>query len=91
MFHYAIRASAPLYVVESLLDSGLDPNLADHDGWTPLHLFVRLNKTVEEAILSLLLDHGADPNKITVSVDDDKYMMKILHTRKIYIYITERR
>ena len=68
MLHYALRANAPVHILESLLSHDLDPNFADHDGWTPLHLFVRLNKTVDEAILTALLAHGADPSRVTVSL-----------------------
>lgn len=57
-----------------LLERGADPNLANRGGWTPLYLAVD-NRNIEAgdyptrrpdmdhmALISLLLDNGADPN-----------------------------
>jgi len=66
VLHYAIRGRAPPEIVELLLSKGLDANRGDVDGWTPLHLFVRLWKGSDEGVLQVLLKHGADPNKQNV-------------------------
>ena len=41
-----------------LIDCGIDPNVRNNEGWTPLHSAVE-NCHVD--VVRVLLDHGADP------------------------------
>jgi ankyrin repeat protein len=41
-----------------VIDCGLDPNVKDNDGRTPLHFAV---KKCHVDVVRVLLDHGADP------------------------------
>lgn len=68
LLHYAIRANAPVRIVEELLKNGVNVNQADHDGWTSLHLCVRLHKSCDISVAKCLLDHGANPNVKDVSI-----------------------
>jgi ankyrin repeat protein len=54
---YALALQIPL--MDSLLDSGVDINLLDKDGFTPLHKAVIGKK---EAVISHLLRRGANPH-----------------------------
>jgi Zn-dependent protease with chaperone function len=45
--------------IETQLDAGIDPNITDLDGWTPLMWAVQDNNV---AIINLLVYAGADPN-----------------------------
>ena len=51
-------------VVQVLLDSGAEPDLADSEGWTPLLVCACSGR---RGMLQLLLDRGADPNKAITS------------------------
>ena len=64
-----LRPAAPLHLavlldntetVAALLDAGADPNAADSDGWTSLHLAAALYDDAEVA--AALLTAGADPD-----------------------------
>jgi glutaminase len=44
--------------VRSLVESGVDPNVVDYDGRTPLHLAAAEGHA---AVVAYLLEHGADP------------------------------
>ena len=60
--HLAARHSA-LGVAKLLLQRGANPDAADSDGDTPLHEVARLDDAADNvALVSLLLDKGADPN-----------------------------
>lgn len=48
-----------LEAVQSMLEYGTDPNVADDEGWTALMWAAQLNDT---AIASALIEAGADPN-----------------------------
>lgn len=48
--------------LEMLIDVGVDVNLRDSDGRTPLHKAVRAN---HEDVIRCLMEHGADPNSRT--------------------------
>ena len=50
------------YILAGLLDagSGVDINIPDNDGYTPLHEAAQFNRNPD--VLSVLLDHGADIN-----------------------------
>ena len=50
----------------ALLAVGANPEIASHDGWTPLLLSTQEN---DAAILSQLLEAGADPNATTAEGD----------------------
>ena len=50
--------------VKKLLDMGIDVNVKDKDGWTPLHYAVSRSAL---HVTSLLLDRGADVNARSVS------------------------
>ena len=54
---YSPFASKQVAMVELLLQSRADPNVADHEGNTPLMLAVNEGRA---AVLRLLLSHGAD-------------------------------
>lgn len=61
--HWAISKSAPIDVILSLIAHGADVN-EKYNGTTPLHLaamFSPANK-LRFSTISLLLEHGADPN-----------------------------
>lgn len=45
--------------VKYLLEGGADPNYSRERGWMPLHHAIARNNSL--AIITLLLDHGADP------------------------------
>jgi ankyrin repeat protein len=72
-------AMAHAKAVDALLDNGADPNLADANGYTSLHRVVRdsdygINLESKDAILAVvtsLLEHGANPNARLVQ-DKDK-------------------
>lgn len=49
------------YAVTELIDSGVDVNQQDEQGWTPLNWAAGKGDT---AILRSLLDRGADPSKV---------------------------
>jgi hypothetical protein len=49
-----------LTCVKQFLRLGADPNRPAHDGTTPLHTVVK--KQYDVSLLTLLLDHGADPD-----------------------------
>lgn len=51
-------------LVQQILDSGVDPNTADENGWTPL---MEASKKVRTNIVEMLLKAGANPNAV------DKY------------------
>ena len=68
LLHYATRANAPVRIVEELIKKGVNVNQADHDGWTSLHLCVRLHKSCDISLAKCLLDHGANPNMKDVSI-----------------------
>src|SRR5258706_15931607 len=65
--------------VDTLLDNGADPNLADANGYTSLHRVVRdsdygINLAGKAAVLTVgksLLKHGANPN-VRLSQDKEK-------------------
>ena len=60
--HLAARDSA-FGIVKHLLDHEANPDATDFDGDTALHESVRLSDAAENvALVSLLLDKGADPN-----------------------------
>jgi ankyrin repeat protein len=48
--------------VESLLNLGVDPNLRDEEGLTPLHRALMHNNPYNAEVVDLLLSRGADPN-----------------------------
>jgi len=47
--------------VKYLLEHGVDPNLERHRGWVPIHHAIQRDNSL--AIIDLLLDHGADPQR----------------------------
>ncbi len=48
--------------VASLIENGVNPNLQDEEGKTPLHIIALYDDDVNIAIAKLLLKKGADPN-----------------------------
>ena len=52
----------PTNVIQLLLERGANPNIAEHDGWTPLH-WAALNGNSN--VMQLLLERKADPNSAT--------------------------
>jgi len=48
--------------VEPLLNLGVDPNLRDEEGLTPLHRALMHNNPYSAEVVDLLLSRGADPN-----------------------------
>ena len=50
---------------------GVDPNIRDKDGWTPLH-YAAWKRRLK--VVKLLLEHGADPN-----IQENKYGKTPLH------------
>jgi len=61
--HLAVR-DGKARSVQQILDSGVDPNTADENGWTPL---MEASKKVRTNILEMLLEAGANPDVV------DKY------------------
>lgn len=63
-----------IQLVRQLLESGLDPNTLDHDGWPAISLAIDVEADAfaqngdserlhpSAALVSLLLEFGADPN-----------------------------
>ena len=71
-------------VVEVLLRAGADPNLGTaFQGGSPLHVAIR--RPVDEAIISLLLDAGADP----FARDDNGQLPIDLVTERMWIRKTD--
>jgi len=52
-------AEGDITKVKTQLNTGIDPNIIDIDGWTPLMWAVQDNNV---ALINLLIDAGADPN-----------------------------
>jgi len=55
-------ASCRALEVEPLLNLGVDPNLRDEEGLTPLHRALIHNNPYNAEVVDLLLSRGADPN-----------------------------
>ena len=54
--HHAVTGRFPVYAVVWLLDKGLDVNIKDRDGWTPLHWAARCGYM---SLIDVLQDAGA--------------------------------
>ena len=66
MLHYAVLVAA-IQTLKLLIKHDVDVNLADNEGWTPLHLAVQ-SKTRDVA--RILLVNGADKTiKISLNID----------------------
>ena len=59
--HYASRYSTRLAVIETLIQSGADPNKPDKEERTPLHYAARHSTSVP--IVRYLIEYGADPSR----------------------------
>ncbi|KAL4918314.1 hypothetical protein BDW62DRAFT_181728 [Aspergillus aurantiobrunneus] len=59
VLHSAIREQVELKTLKLLLDHGANPNLADHEGYTPLHLATVRGSTTD--IFPLLFEYYAGP------------------------------
>ena len=55
--------------VRELLDAGVDPNIPDDSGFTPLSIAC---ESVNLDLMKLLLDYGADPNSHNI-IDEEPY------------------
>jgi hypothetical protein len=75
---------APLYLLAldarwcgNLLDAGLDPNLAGHNGYTLLHMAVWLHRTRSPRrwLVKKLLAMGADPHETKDELSDFEDIM----------------
>ncbi|MAD25531.1 MAG: hypothetical protein CMO44_15325, partial [Verrucomicrobiales bacterium] len=51
--------SGDLSIVQTLINTGIDVNQKNEDGWTPLHIAASKN---HREIVELLIDNGADIN-----------------------------
>jgi ankyrin repeat protein len=60
-----------------LLKHGVDPNLVNRDGWTPLHLAAK--KGVNEAIEAMILHNLTSKNKFDFSQRGGKKGQTCLH------------
>ena len=53
--------------INALLDAGADIEKPDRAGFTPLNRLLKRTKWLDERVLVLLLNRGADPNKLSPS------------------------
>ena len=58
--HVALIGNAPF--AKCLLEAGADADIADNEGFTPLHTAVEHR---HQDVVAILLAHGADPNRAT--------------------------
>lgn len=64
--HLAVERGA-VEAAEQLLLAGADANLRRRDGLAPLHVACLAHAGGGQAMVQLLLNHGADPRKLTLS------------------------
>jgi ankyrin repeat protein len=69
-----VESGDNLDVMKTLFKYGANPNLRDHDGFTPIIDALRNYQAVK--IVSLLLDHGADPDIAISSGDTSRRRME---------------
>ena len=83
---YAVK-NGDFSSVRELIDKGVDVNVTDTDGWTPIHYATLKGLT---KIIQILVEKGADPNKRTregwtplhLAVVYDKYDVAMLLLQK---------
>jgi serine/threonine-protein phosphatase 6 regulatory ankyrin repeat subunit B len=72
--HVAVQLGM-VSLVQRLIKQGADLNIADEEGKTPLHVAVERDRTGQ--MTKLLLDAGADPNRIApATANDSRYRGK---------------
>jgi ankyrin repeat protein len=67
LLHEAVAWPNPLQIVQLLIERGIDVNLIEENGRTPLHELIRCCRNESEslvAVVEYLIDHGANPNAL---------------------------